>query len=289
MTGFGRAEVTRRGIHVLVEARSVNSRFLEVFARLPRTLAHRENDVREIVRTYVSRGKVSITATIESESNGLVPLKVNVSAARAYHKLLNDLRKTVRLRERIKLEHLLTFSEVFEPPDVAASDEREWEATAEAITLAVQNMNEMRRHEGAELAKDLKSRIAWIEQTVRRIEELSSRRIPDERQRLQERIAQLLGNKFDVDQNRLELEIALLADRLDVTEECVRFHSHNKFFLETLERDEAAGRKLNFLLQEMNREANTIGSKANDAEISQLVVRIKEELEKIREQLQNIE
>ena len=289
MTGFGRAEVTKRGITVLVEVRSVNSRFLEVFARLPRTLSQRENDVRELVRSHVSRGKINISVTMETETNGAAPLKINVSAARAYHKLLNDLRKTLKVREQVKLEHLLTFSEVFQPPETAASDEREWEVAAETISKALKDLNVMRRNEGAELAKDLKARIEWLNKTLDKIEELSKNRIPEERQRLRERITLLLGDKFVVDQNRLELEIALLADKLDVTEECVRFQSHNKFFLEALEQSESAGRKLNFMIQEMNREANTIGSKASDAETAQMVIKVKEEIEKTREQLQNIE
>jgi uncharacterized protein (TIGR00255 family) len=147
----------------------------------------------------------------------------------------------------------------------------------------------MRQNEGRELVKDLEPRIRRLNETVDRIEALSKERIPEERRRLNERITQLLEDKNIIDQNRLELEIALLADKLDVTEECVRFRSHNKFFLEALASEESAGRKLNFLVQEINREANTIGSKMNDAEIAHLVVQMKEQLEKIREQLQNIE
>ena len=147
----------------------------------------------------------------------------------------------------------------------------------------------MRTKEGSELAKDLEQRVRWIDETVGTIERLSNDRIPEERQKLTERISQLLEDKSIIDQNRMELEIALLADKLDVTEECVRFRSHNKFFLEAMAGKEMAGRKLNFLVQEINREANTIGSKTNDTEIAHLVVKMKEELEKVREQLQNIE
>jgi uncharacterized protein (TIGR00255 family) len=128
-----------------------------------------------------------------------------------------------------------------------------------------------------------------MDETLNEIEKLSKERIPEERKILQERVAELIQDKFVIDQNRLELEIALLVDKLDITEECVRYRSHNKFFLEALNKNEAAGRKLNFVVQEMNREANTIGSKSSDATIAHLIVRLKEELEKIREQLQNIE
>lgn len=289
MTGFGRAELSRGSITASVEVRGVNSRYLDVSARLPRTLSLREKDIKEIVRTYVNRGSLSIAVTVEEESDGIAPLSVNKSAARAYVKLLNELRRATKIRESVKLEHLLKFSEVFEVPREAESDEREWSVVQEALHAALKNFNTMRQNEGRELANDLEPRIRRLDDTVDKIEALSKERIPEELKRLNERIAQLLEDRSIVDQNRLELEVALLADKLDVTEECVRFRSHNKFFLEALANEESAGRKLNFLVQEINREANTIGSKTSDAEIAHLVVQIKEDLEKIREQLQNIE
>jgi uncharacterized protein (TIGR00255 family) len=146
----------------------------------------------------------------------------------------------------------------------------------------------MRENEGGELKKDFEERIAILDQTVDKIENLSREQVPAERTRLRDRIKQLVEREV-IDEGRLELELALLADRLDVTEECVRFRSHNKFFLRALENNEPAGRKLNFLVQEMNREANTIGSKSSASEIAHQVVYLKEELEKIREQLQNVE
>lgn len=289
MTGYGRAEVSKKDITATVEVRSVNSRFLEVTTRLPRTLSHRENDVKELVKGYVTRGKVSVQVSLAVETDGALPVKINVDAAKAYYKLLDRLRKEVKLKEPVNLSHLLQFSEVLEGAEENEVGEREWQVVEQALHKAMKEFNVMRAKEGKELAKDLKKRIEWIDSTVDRIEQLSKERIPEERKRLQERIAQLLGDKTVIDQNRLELEIALLSDKLDVTEECVRYHSHNKFFLETMVKEEAAGRKLNFLVQEMNREANTIGSKSSDATIAHLVVQLKEELEKIREQLQNIE
>lgn len=289
MTGYGRAELSRSGISCSVEVRSVNSRFLEVVSRLPRSLSHRESDVKEVVRSRVSRGKISLSVTLEKEPNGDIPLSVNAAAARSYYKLLNQLRKAVRIREQVKLEHLLKFSEVLEATDAEESDEAEWEAVRTAIGKALDDLNAMRGKEGGELALDLEQRVRWMGEAVDKIDELSRQRIPEERKRLRERVAELLADKSVVDQNRLELEVILLAERLDVTEECVRFRSHTKFFLEAMKGEESAGRKLNFLVQEINREANTIGSKSNDAEIAHLVVRMKEELEKVREQLQNIE
>ncbi len=289
MTGYGRAEVARKGIAATVEVRGINSRYLEVSARLPRLLSKRENDVKEIVRRCVSRGKVSVLVALEAEVDGVVPLTVNVEAARAYYRLLNQLRKSVRLRESVKLSHLIQFSEIFESVEATRNDEREWRVVEEALQAAFEQFNRMRRDEGTELAKDFAKRIEWMGETIEQIEKLSKQRIPEERKRLQERVQQLVEGRFVIDQNRLELEIALLSEKLDVTEECVRFRSHNKFFLEAMANDDSAGRTLNFLVQEMNREANTIGSKSNDAPIAHLVVRLKEELEKVREQLQNVE
>lgn len=288
MTGYGRGEAVSRGITVAVEIRSVNSRFLEISARLPRSLTLRENELKELVRRKVVRGKLSMLVTVERENEGEVPVSVDVTAARAYYRLLRDLRKAVNIREAVRLEHLLHFPEVMQQHEVQDADEAEWSGVQEALGLALDDLNAMRRKEGSQLEQDLRSRIALLSQWIERIEKLSSEQVPRERVRLRERISQLLENEH-IDEGRLELELALLADRLDVTEECVRFRSHNKFFLEAFEASEPAGRKLNFLVQEMNREANTIGSKSSATEIAHLVVSIKEELEKIREQLQNIE
>jgi uncharacterized protein (TIGR00255 family) len=266
----------------------VNSRFLEVATRLPRSLSLRENDVKELIRRKISRGKVNVVANVEKEGNGSAGLELNRAAARAYYALLVQLRKTLKLKEKVKLEHMLQFSEIFEQKEIGGTDEKEWVVLQESLEAALGALAEMRRAEGGELERDFRVRIALLDERLAEIERLSARQVPAERTRLRERVAQLI-EKTPVDEGRLELELALLADRLDVTEECVRFRSHNKFFLEALALPEPAGRKLNFLIQEMNREANTIGSKSSATEIAHLVVGMKEELEKIREQLQNIE
>lgn len=288
MTGYGHGQATQNGATVTVELRSVNSRFLEVTTRLPRSLSMRENEVKELIRKKIDRGKITVVATVDRENSGELPLKINVSAAKGYYKLLNQLRKSVKLKESVKLEHLLRFSEVIETQEIESTDEGEWSILQSALNNGVDALVTMRLQEGGELKKDFQQRIRLLEGHLNRIEQLSSQQVPAERQRLRQRIGQLMENE-KLDEGRLELEIALLADRLDVTEECVRFKSHNKFFLEALDNDEAAGRKLNFLIQEMNREANTIGSKSSASEIAHLVVGVKEELERIREQLQNIE
>jgi uncharacterized protein (TIGR00255 family) len=288
MTGYGRGEVNAKGMNVAVELRSVNSRFLEVSTRLPRSLSIRENEIKEIIRRKISRGKINLLALIEHENESDIPVRVNVSAARGYYKLLNDLRKTVKLKQTVRLEHLLQFSEVLEPLEMENKDDKEWGLVQKALDQAVESLLTMKRNEGKELEKDFRNRIGILEEKLTQIERISIEQVPKERLRLRERIQQLV-EKETIDEGRLEMELAMMADRLDVTEECVRFRSHNKFFLDALANDEAAGRKLNFLIQEMNREANTIGSKSSAAEIAHLVVNIKEEIERIREQLQNIE
>lgn len=289
MTGFGRGEVTDNRITASAEVRTVNSRFLEVNSRLPRTMSLWESDVKELIRTRFVRGKITVVLNIVRENDNDVPLKINMSAARAYHKLLNDLRKAVKIQEKVSLDHLLKFPEVLEVDEFDKGNDQEWSIAQKALVLALDETALMRKREGGELMKDLRHRVNEINTVIDAIEQMAKERLPQEKTRLDERLKELLSDQSVLDKQRLEFELALFVDKLDVTEECVRFRSHNKFFLDALVNEEAAGRKLNFLIQEMNREANTIGAKASSAEIAHRVVGIKEELEKVREQLQNIE
>lgn len=288
MTGYGKGEVTEEGLTFTVELRSVNNRFLEVSSRLPRSLQQRENEIRDIIRAKIARGKVTLNASKEENADEAAALTVNKQRTKAVAKALNDLRKAAKVKEPVKLEHLLHFSDIFTAKE-EADDETEWTVFRKALEKAVDGLKTMRMKEGKELAADATKRINGINAVLDTVEALSKKRIPEERVRLQERIAALVEDKSVINTQRLELEIAVLSDKLDVTEECVRFRSHNKFFLEALNAKESEGRKLNFLLQEMNREANTIGSKCNDVQIAHLVVGLKEELERVREQLQNFE
>ncbi len=289
MTGFGRAEVSKKGATVSAEVRSVNNRHLDVSTRLPRSLQLREKEIKDIIREHLGRGSLSVSIKLEQENDGASSMRVNAAAAKSIYQLLNDLRKAIRLKEEVKLEHLLTFSEIFAVTDETDSSEREWKLASEALVKSLADLNKMRVQEGKELAKDLERRVKWLNAKIDEIEKLSKLRVPEERMRLQERIAQLVSDQTVIDQRRLELEIALMADKLDVTEECVRFRSHTKFFVDAMRSPEPAGRRLNFLVQEINREVNTIGSKSNDPAMAHTVVGVKEELEKIREQIQNVE
>lgn len=289
MTGYGRGEVSKAGLTVSVELRSVNNRHLEVTTRLPRNLAQREKDVKDIIRTAVNRGSVSVSVKVEKKEDASASLRVNKAAAKNIHRLLQELRGSLKMKEEVRLEHVLHFSEVLEGGEENGTDEKEWSVAELALKKALKELNEMRAREGKELARDLKARVESMGRSLDTVERMSAQRMPEERKRLQEKIAQMVSDPRIIDQNRLEVELAIMAERLDVTEELVRFRSHNKLFLSALGGQEAAGRKLNFVVQEMNREANTIGSKSNDAAIAHIVVGIKEELEKVREQIQNLE
>ncbi len=288
MTGFGKGEASSKGVTFTVELRSVNNRFLEISSRVPKTISQRENEIKDIVRSKIARGKISLNAGRENGNDENRAISIDKKRAKEIYSILEELRKSTKIKEPVTIEHLLHFSEIFETKEVE-EDETEWKVFQQALTKAVNALKTMREKEGAELARDSKERVQKINKHIDMVEQLSKKRIPEERKRLLERVAQLVDDKSVISNQRLELEIALLSEKLDVTEECVRFRSHNKFFLEALQSKESEGRKLNFLIQEMNREANTIGSKCNDVEIAHIVVGIKEELEKIREQLQNIE
>jgi len=289
MTGYGRGELTEDRVTAVVEIRSVNSRFLEVMSRLPRTMTLRENDVKELVRTKFTRGKVNVVLNITHENDNEMPFKINKAAAKAYYKLLSDLKRSVNLKEKITLDQLLKFQEIIEIDEFERGDEKEWTLVRQALTMALDEAAVMRRREGEELMKDLSQRVKRLDEILEMVERLAKDTIPAMKSMLEDRLRELVSDQSVIDAKRLEMELALYADKLDITEECVRFRSHNKFFLKAMGEEDSAGRKLNFLVQEMNREANTIGSKTNSAEVAHLVVGIKEELEKIREQLQNIE
>ncbi len=216
-----------------------------------------------------------------------VPVKFNHSLAVSYHNALQELKNSLQLPGAVELSHLLQFHDIFKGGDHDSALHHEWEVISTAIHQAVDALNDMRKKEGGELTKEFTKRIDHIETTLTAIEQAMAERVPQERVRLRERIAKLFESD-EIDEQRLELEIVLLADKIDVSEECVRLRSHIKFFREALG-DKEAGRKINFLLQEMNREINTIGSKCNDAGIAHQVVGMKEAVEIIRDQIQNIE
>jgi uncharacterized protein (TIGR00255 family) len=288
MTGYGTATVVNGQGSVTAELRSVNSRFYEFSARLPKHLQTRELELKDAVRARIRRGKVNLSISVDKNAGGEVPMKVDAEAARAYVALLRELQQVTGIEEEIRLEAVMKFSDVFRTEEQTDLSDEEWEIVLQAVDRAAGNLHAMRAQEGAELTQDLRQRILVMNTAMDEIEKVKAGRSELEYQRLKERLGNLITDE-KVDRERLDMEIALLADKMDITEELVRFRSHTKFFLEALEADDSEGRKLSFLLQEMNREANTISSKSYDAGISHVVVSVKEELERIREQIQNIE
>lgn len=288
MTGFGRGESKHNGMVVSAEIRSLNHRFLDVELHLPKSLWAFERELKGIISSGLSRGKVNATIMIKGEEIASAGLTIDKKLATTYIKLLNELKDDLKIDDSIKLEQLLNFPDIITVDTSKELDETVWAAVKTAIELAMVDLKDMRLKEGLEINNDLESRVAAIEDKIVTIESSSKEKSKEEFEKLKKRVEELASAEI-INEGRLEMEIALIAEKVDTTEECIRFKSHNKLFLELLKNGKSEGRKLNFLVQEMHREANTIGSKANDASIAHLVVGIKEEVEKLREQIQNIE
>jgi uncharacterized protein (TIGR00255 family) len=288
MTGYGKAEAAAEAGRILVELRSVNHRYGEVFIKIPRTLMPFENEVRKCVAGRLKRGKIEVFIQHEGAAAASSRPVVNLELAAAYHEAFLKMKEALGLHEQVTLSLIAAQKDVFIAGERdSGSDDLQQELLA-VVSGAVDALDAMRLREGAALMADLASRRENLAALIARVAGRAPCVVAETAERLKERVAQLTGES-GVDEVRIAQEIALLADRCDITEELVRFDSHLGQFDETLLLDEPVGRKLDFLLQELNREVNTIGSKANDAEITALVVQLKAELEKIREQVQNIE
>lgn len=288
MTGFAKSENNNHGINAIVEIKSVNGRYLEPSIKLPRTLSSKEIEVRDMLRKALNRGSVFVNVQVEyAEGEAKIP-HINIDKAKAIHTMLQNVQKELHSDDAVSFDQVLTFSQHFIESDKDDIAELQWSVVREALTHALKSLDAAKTQEGNELSADMLMRIDTIEQSLVYVEERSKTRIPEERERLRQKLALLLDND-EIEEHRLNQEIIILADKLDVSEESVRLRSHIKYFRDLLKDSEPIGRKLNFLTQELNREINTIGSKANDAEIARVVVGMKEELERIREQAQNIE
>lgn len=289
MTGFGRGEASSNNLRVTVEVKTLNSRYLDISPRMPGSIQDKELDLKEIVQQHLSRGKVLISVYVDKSKLGLTETTYNADKLKSYSQMLEEMRSMANIDEPLKLNDLLEFNDIFES---RREDEKNleviWNCTKEALESALTLLNTMREKEGQELEDDLQKQIHDISGLLKKITEQSSQRAPETRQKLTDRIQKLVSDE-NFDPERMEMEIAILVDKMDINEEAVRLQSHLKFFLEALEGEQPVGRRLNFLCQEINRELNTIGSKANDSDIAHNVVLGKEKLEQIREQVQNIE
>ncbi|MEX2463769.1 MAG: YicC/YloC family endoribonuclease [Balneolaceae bacterium] len=289
MTGFGRGEYASNGFQITVELKTLNSRYLDISIRTPKSLQDHELDIKEMIQKKLSRGKVHININVEMKNDNHTQIAFNSEKVKAYGLMLNEVRTLANIKEPVTIRDILRFEEIFETkqPDEELVNEL-WNYTGLAMEDAIKMLNTMREQEGKELKKDLLNQINGISEMILEVTQISEARVPEVREKLQTRIKSMISED-KIDPERMEMEIALLVDKMDVNEEIIRLQSHLKFFLEALESDVPVGRRINFLCQEINRELNTIGSKANDSVISQHIVLGKEKLEQVREQVQNIE
>lgn len=288
MTGFGRATARLDGLTATVEIRSVNNRFCEVVVRAPRELSRWETETVNLIKKQFARGRFAVQVQIDYPPSSGAEVTVNKEAAKHYVKVLKELRKATGTTYGVRLEHLLSFPDVLNRADTSVSDESVWQVTEAALNAAIEGLTDMRKREGTALQRDLENRVSEIERQLALVADRAPVRVEEARARLRERLTEVLADER-VNADRLELELVMVADKLEINEEIVRLRSHIEQFRESLSAREPAGRKLNFIYQEMNREVNTIGSKANDASVTRAVVTMKEELEKIREQVENVE
>jgi uncharacterized protein (TIGR00255 family) len=288
MTGFGSAELERSGQRLTAEIRSVNHRFCEVSMRGPKVALAFEDQVRQLIQERFSRGKFNLTITWVGAGDQGEVLKLNEAVAQRYVDLMSLLKSRFNLAGEVDVSTVAALPDLFTWEHTAMSDEESWSLVRTVVEKACDNMNLMKDREGAALKRDFESRLSTIRKQLDLVSERAPLRPQEAKERMVARIKPLLDD-VEMDPIRIAQEVALLADRLDCTEECVRLAAHLDQFRHLIDSPELAGRKLNFLLQEMNREANTIGSKANDVEIGHAVIVMKEEIERIREQVQNAE
>jgi uncharacterized protein (TIGR00255 family) len=287
MTGFGTGEATSGGSTVSVEVRSVNHRFLDLAFKLPRALQNREQDIKELVRARLARGRVSITMSVESATAGRA-VTINEPALEQYLQQLRDFAKRHGLDDRVSLDALMQLPEVVTVKESDPDEDELWPLVEESLNNALEACTRMRLEEGRALEKDLSERMALIGRTVETIESMAPAVAKKQIETLRKRVAQLAGD-IKVSEDRIAAEIVMLGDRTDITEELTRLKSHLAQFNKTLTDGGEVSKKMTYLLQEMHREATTIGSKAADSEVIQHVVVLKEETEKLREQVQNLE
>ena len=296
MTGFGEGAAETDGTEARAELRSVNARHLDLKLRLPDVLRPRKSDAEALFKNRFARGRITANVELDDAAGGdALPVQVNEDTAAAYGGLLRRLADAAKLDEdgdaTLRLEHLLHFSDVLEHREEAAADadtDAAWAAARPALEEAAARLQSARRREGRALRNDLGDRLDAIADGLDALEERAPKRVAERRERLEERLGELFEDER-VAADRLEAEIALVADKLDITEECVRLRSHLDQFRQALADEEPAGRRLKFLVQELHREANTIGAKANDPVVSRHAVTTREEVEKIREQIRNVE
>lgn len=288
MTGYGRAQEIIGGRDITVELRSVNHRYFEFNCRIPRNWGYIEEKLKSLMQGSISRGKVEAGVYIQTLEGGPSEVQINTPLAQSYLEALRGLAADLKIKDDVSLTSLTRFQDIFVVHKTEEDEDEVWQQVRSVAEKALESFVKMRRTEGEKLSQDLLLRLETIERYVTRIEQQSPKTTEDYRAKLYAKLTEVLG-QTGIDEQRILTEAAIFAEKIAVDEETVRLRSHIEQFRKILASQQPVGRKLDFLVQEFNREANTIGSKAQDIEISRIVVEIKSEIEKIREQIQNLE
>lgn len=288
MTGYGRAEEMIDGKKITAEIKAVNHRYSDYSIRMPRHLLALEDRVRKLASEYITRGKTDIYISVESFSEADREIVLNEALAKSYIDALFKLRDSFGLRDDISVSSVSRYSDIFKTERVAVDEEKIWIEIKSVFTKALENFTAMREREGERILEDLKARASYMKELTNSIDKRAPEIVADYETRLYDKIKETLGDR-NIDEARVLTEVALFSDKVAINEELIRLGSHFEELNVILSGDEPAGRRLDFLIQEINREINTIGSKANDMEVAKTVVELKSELEKLREQIQNIE
>ena len=288
MTGFGRCEISDGDRKMTVEMKSVNHRYLDVAIKMPKKLNFFESAIRSLLKTYIQRGKVDVFITYEDLSEANTTLRYNQALAAEYLKYLNQMAEEFHLEQDVKVSALSRYPEVLVMEEVQEDEEELWKLLEKAVKGACEQFVETRIREGENLKRDLLIKLDELLEHVAYVEERSPQIVAEYREKLTEKVKELLADT-QMEESRIAAEVTIYADKICVDEEIVRLKSHIKHTKETLEKEDSVGRKLDFIAQEMNREANTILTKANDLEVSNHAIELKTGIEKVREQIQNIE
>lgn len=289
MTAYASAEKTVDDLKVAIEIRSYNSRHMDMFFRIPSPYQFMEDKLKELISTRIARGRLEIRLQIEDRSNEAAALEIDEARANALMAIFDQLKTKYKLKDEVTLNMLINAGGIIKPIEKPPKEEMIWSVVKDCALLALEDLEAMRRTEGDFIASDFRQRLDFISDCLEQIKEGSAHLLAQYQQRLTDRIAALTQNIVELDPARVAQEAAFLADRSDISEEITRAASHLNQFEQIMQAPEPAGRKLNFLLQELNREFNTMGSKIGDATIAHIVIDVKSELEKIREQIQNVE
>lgn len=288
MTGFGRCELANEERKITVEMKAVNHRYLDVNIKMPKKLNFFESAIRNLLKTYIQRGKVDVFISYEDYTENKMVLRYNEELAAEYVKYIGDMAQRFQLENDLTAAKLSRYPEILVMEEQTLDEEQLWELLHQALTSACQQFVESRITEGGNLRADLLEKLEGMLAHVEEIEKRSPQIIEEYRSRLKAKVEELLGD-VKIEEARLAAEVTIFADKICTDEEVVRLKSHIKHMKDTFESEEGIGRKLDFIAQEMNREANTILSKANDLEVSNYAINLKTEIEKVREQIQNIE